>query len=116
MYLGGVINPLTLTIKRLIAAIPKIIKIIPAALLILTSPYSLAYSSATAYIVIVIVAVAEELLASVGMVGISSSGMLLSVGKVSDTTNTGKPASITTRTIKGISLFTISLSLYALFA
>ena len=37
MYLGGVINPLTLTIKRLIAAIPKIIKIIPAAFLILAS-------------------------------------------------------------------------------
>jgi len=37
MYLGGVINPLTLTIKRLIAAIPKIIKIIPAAFLIIVT-------------------------------------------------------------------------------
>ena len=62
------------------------------------------YPSSTAYIVIVIVALAEELLASVWLVVISLSGMVLSVGGalVSDITNTGKPASITTRAIKGL--------------
>jgi hypothetical protein len=65
----------------------------------------LGYSLSIPVIVIVIVALAEELLASVGLVVISLSGMLLSVGEVSDTTNTGKLASITTRAIKGISFF-----------
>jgi hypothetical protein len=36
--MGGVINPLTLTVKRLIAATPKIINRIPAAVLILSLP------------------------------------------------------------------------------
>jgi len=62
--------------------------------------------------VIVIVALAEELLASVWLVVISLSGMLLSTSGVSDTADAGNYASIitsTTRAIKRISLF-ISLS------
>ena len=69
--------------------------------------------------VIVMVALAEELLALLILLVTSLSGMLLSVGKVSDITDAGNLAIIitsTTRAIKRISLFTISLSLYALFA
>ena len=67
----------------------------------------LAYSSSTAYIVIVMVALAEELLALARLLVTSLSGMVLSISEVlvSEPTNTGKPASITTRVIKGISLF-----------
>ena len=65
----------------------------------------LGYSLSAPVIAIVIAALAEELLASVWLAVISLSGMLLSIGEVSDTTNAGKPASITTKAIKGISLF-----------
>ena len=75
------------------------------------------YSSATVYIVIVITALAEELLASVWLVVISLSVTPVSASEapVSDTTNTGKPANIMTRAIRGISLFTCTISLYVLF-
>jgi len=70
----------------------------------------MSYSSATAYMVIVIVALAEELLTSVWLVVISLSGMLLSAIEepVSDTTDADDPASIITnitKAIKRISLF-----------
>ena len=68
------------------------------------------YSISTPVIVIVILALAEELLDSIWLVVISLSGMLLSAGEVSDTTTTGKPTSIITRATKGISLFTIAIS------
>ena len=79
------------------------------------------YSVNTPVIVIVIAALAEELLASVWLVVISLSGVSLSAREVlvSDTADADDPASITTsttRAIRRISLFTISLSLYALFA
>jgi hypothetical protein len=75
------------------------------------NPPKLNYSLGIPVIVIVIEALAEELLASVWLVVISSSGMLLSESEtlLSDTTDTGNLASIitsTTRTIKRISLFT----------
>jgi len=78
---------------------------------------SVGYSSATAYIVIVIVALAEELLTSVWMVVISLSGMLVSVKEVSvsDAITTGRLANISARAIKRISFFNSSLSLYAHF-
>jgi len=74
-----------------------------------------AYSSATAYIVIVIVALAEELLVSVWLVIVSLSGMFLSASEVpvSDTADADDPASIITsitRAIKRISLFTSTTS------
>ena len=69
------------------------------------------YSVNTPVIVIVIVALAEELLASVWLVVISLSLMLLSVSEepVSDTADADDPASITTsatRAISKISRFT----------
>ncbi len=81
----------------------------------------LAHSLATPYIVIVIVALAEELLALVWLVVISLSRMLLSPSEasLSDTTDADDPANIitsTTRATKKISLFTSTISLYALFA
>jgi len=59
--------------------------------------------------VIVIVALAEELLASVWLVAISLSGLVLSASDVSDTADGDDPASITistTRANKRINLFT----------
>ena len=80
----------------------------------------LSYSSATAYIVIVMVALAGELLALLILIVASLLGALVSASEalVSDATNTGNPATSATRAIKKISLFnfTISLSLYALLA
>jgi len=79
------------------------------------------YSVNTPVMVIIIEALAEELLASVWLVVISLSGMLLSVDEalVSDAADIDKPASVTTsatRAIKRTSLFTVSMPLYAHFA
>jgi hypothetical protein len=63
-------------------------------------------------IVVVIVALAEELLAWVWLLVISLSRMSLSMGVVSDVADADDPASIitsTTRTIRTISLFMVSL-------
>jgi len=62
--------------------------------------------------VIVIVALAEELLASVWLVVISLSGLVLSAREVSvsDTPDVDNPTSITTRAIKRIILFTSATS------
>lgn len=71
------------------------------------------YSPSPVYIVIVIVAPAEELYASVWLVVVSFSGILLSIGVVSDTADADDPASIitsNTRVIKRISFFTSTTS------